>query len=94
MKTTKQIEIPITSRARTYGYIIWGKAQAQPMDLFIGNNETVDIETKDNIQRAKHVDQKQKRISLGISFTTSIDKDHTIYVLKSTTPGRISLSTR
>jgi hypothetical protein len=94
MKTTKQIEIPITARARTYGYIIWGKKQAEAMDLFIGNSETVDITTADNVQKAKRVDRKQKRISLGYRFTNSIDKKHNVFVLTSVKPGRVILSTR
>ncbi len=94
MKMATTIEIPITARARTYGYIIWSRKQTVDMELFVGKNVTIDIETSDGLTKTKRVDRKQKRISLGYKFTRALEKRHTVFILTRLKPGRISLSTR
>lgn len=94
MSQTKQIEIPLNNRARTYGYIIWRKKDDEAMSQLIGKSKVLDIEVGNTVQKAKRIDIDQRRISLGYRMTKSFDKQHTYYVLECPKPGRLRVSTR
>ena len=94
MPQTKPIVIPITRRARTYGYIIWRKKDDEVMGQLLGNNEVLEIEVANTVQKRKHVDRKQRRISLGYRMTQSFDKHHTEYLIECPKPGRLRVWTQ
>jgi len=59
------IEIPISNRARQYGYIFWAKTMDPEVKKFLGKREKVDVWFEDSNIGTKNVDWKYRRISVG-----------------------------
>jgi len=73
MGKSTTVEIPITERARKYGYVIWRKSQDEEVRALLGEADSIDL-CGDIDQRGKNVDWKQRRVSITYRFTRSLPK--------------------
>jgi hypothetical protein len=94
MSTSQAVEIPITKRARTYGYIIWRKRHTEEMSRLIGKCEVVDLAIGNTQQKGKRIDRKQRRISLGYRLTRSLSRDLKFFRIEMLKPGNLRISFR
>jgi len=78
---TKLVEIPITERARRYGYLIWRKKQDGEVRALLGEVGCVAICGAVE-QQAKRVDWKQRRISVTYSFTRGLPGSASKFLLQ------------
>ena len=90
MSTRVTVEIPITARAREYGYVIWRKGQDEEMHALLTDAEVVDICGATD-QTAKRVDWKQRRIGITYSFTRRLSKSAKCFRLRKAGKRTISL---
>lgn len=90
MSKSTTVEIPITERARKYGYVIWRKNQDSEVRALLGDAKSIDL-CGDIDQRSKNVDWKQRRISITYKFTRGLPKSVKRFRLKKV-GKRISLN--
>jgi hypothetical protein len=92
MKTSTVVELPITKRSRTYGYISWGKHTEDAMEQLLGKCATVDVQIGDVAFTGKNVDRNRKQISIGYRFTRALDQRLKFYRLECPKPGKLRVS--
>lgn len=88
------IEIPITQRARQYGYITWPKKRTSELRQLLGEHESVTVDLDGTDLGPKRIDWKYCRISLGPRKTQSLPESATLFVLDVTTVGTLTLEIR
>lgn len=77
------IELPITPRARTYGYIFWQKKMEDEIISAFKGKETVTVMLNTKNIGEKSVSYKYRRLSLGPTvLSREIPEDHTIFCIK------------
>ena len=84
------IRIPISKRARKYGYIIWPKSKDDEFRSLLSGEETVTIVFGNADLGKKEVDWKYRRISVGPTQTRQLSLEATSFQLISSAHGRIS----
>lgn len=90
-----EVRIPISERARKYGYIIWPKRLDEALkDLLGEDTESAEVVFDGTILGRKRIDWKHRRISVGPSRTASIDAGVSEYELASSRVGHIDVSLR
>jgi hypothetical protein len=67
-----RLEIPITSRAIKYGYIVWKKDDENKIKKFFGGRNNVEVIFLKEYLGLKNIDWKYGRISVGYSRTRKI----------------------
>ena len=85
------IRIPISARARKYGYIIWAKKQDEDVRKLLPNQEGVTVVFEDSDLGKKRVDWKYRRISVGPSQTRRLDLRASSFELSSPADGRLEV---
>lgn len=87
------IEIPITDRARKYGYVIWKKRHDDQMRGVLGDVTSVDL-SGDVVQLGKQVDWNQRRISITYTTTRGLPGSVTRFRLRRVKRGKLELRFR
>ena len=85
------IRIPISARARKYGYVIWPKKQDEDVRKLLPNQEGVTVVFEDSDLGKKRVDWKYRRISVGPSQTRRLDPGASTFELSSPADGRLEV---
>ena len=87
------IKVPITKRARTYGYVIWtSKTEATIEDFFRGK-QTVHLTLNGNNLGPKNISYAYRRLSLGVSKMKAISEKHTVFLL-SLSGNKLKITTK
>ena len=86
------LSIPITERARKYGYIIWShKMDTQIRGLFDGC-DTIDVVFENVRLGPKRIDWKYRRISVGPVQTRRISPSATVFGMRSLGSGSVEVT--
>lgn len=83
------MQVPISKRARQYGYVIWTKAVDQALEDLLGETPKIAVTFSSEDLGTKRVDWKYRRISVGRSRTARIDSDASTFVLSRPEAGRL-----
>jgi hypothetical protein len=83
--------IPISARARKYGYVIWTKKQDDDVRKLLDNREVVTVVFEDADLGKKRVDWRYRRISVGPSQTRQLDPQTLSFELSSPADGRLEV---
>lgn len=76
------LRIPITERARKYGYLTWTKDDDEKVVQLIGNRKTIRVVLNGADLLEKRIDWKYRRISLGYKHTRRIPSDATEFLVE------------
>ena len=87
-----KLTLPISDRARKYGYILWAKKTEKQVADFLGDREEVEIYFNDTFIGSKKVDWKYRRISIGYSRTRNLSLNLKKFLLKLEDKGRLKVS--
>ena len=90
MSKRKIVSIPISERARKYGYIIWGKALDEDVRSVLGDVETVDF-CGDVTQTGKRIDWAQRRVSITYSVTRGLPQTKKSFEITKKSKGVVKL---
>ena len=66
------VEIPITQRARQYGYVFWTRQLDEQMQELLGNTDVAEVALDGKLIGKRRVDWKYRRISVGPTHTKSL----------------------
>jgi len=77
-----ELKLPITERARKYGYIIWPKVMDRDIYGFLGEIEKAEIWFENSLLGEKNIDWKHRRISIGYTRTRTLPANVMNFVLK------------
>lgn len=86
------VRIPISERARRYGYVIWPKSQDDEVKKLIPDQEIIVVSFDNRDLGKKRVDWKYRRISVGSSHTRTLGKEISDFELRSPTSGCLQIS--
>lgn len=73
------LRIPITERARRWGYIYWRMQQHEEVKKFLRNAPTVAIWLNDSYLGEKRVDWNNHRISIGPGKSKKLNQNVSIF---------------
>ena len=85
------IEIPISRRARSYGYLFWPKASDREMAEILGESATAVVVLDGVTLGEKRVDWKYRRISLGQSKTRSLSPSASRFRVSAAADGSLQV---
>jgi hypothetical protein len=74
--------VPISDRARKWGYVIWPRALDSEMHALLGDAQTASVSFQGADVGSKRVDWQHRRISIGPSKTRSLPGSVTGFVLE------------
>ena len=86
-----ELRLPISDRARKYGYIFWKKKEEKQVRKFLGDRNDVDLFFFDEHLGNKRVDWKIRRISVGSKRTRNLPAKFKNFVLKFNAQGEIKM---
>ena len=73
--------VPISDRARKWGYVIWPKALDNEMHALLGHAQTANVSFQGAEVDSKRVDWQHRRISIGAKKTRSLPASVRRFVL-------------
>lgn len=88
------ISIPISERARKYGYVIWPKKLDSQIQELLSGRETVDVVFQNTDVGQRRIGWKYHRISIGPSHTRGLDPKIRNFELTSPRDGRLEVTCR
>ncbi len=83
------LEIPITGRARKYGYIFWSAVQDSEVEKFFGKVTNIDLWFENSYLGKMRIDWQHRRISVGWSRTRPLGANINTYNLKFNKDGSL-----
>lgn len=86
--------IPLTNRARQYGYVIWPKKADPAVRSLVGEMETIEILFNGQELGRKRIDWRYRRISLGRRSTQLLPEETSTMTLSVDRTGRLAVTTR
>lgn len=86
------IDLPITDRAREYGYVFWDKKTDQMLRDFLGERDSVSVWFNSTFIGERKIDFKYRRISVGYRFTRGLPLKFTKFVLELDMNGALKVS--
>ena len=92
MANPKEVIIPITKRAREYGYVIWKKSDEPQMRQLLGKREEIAIILFGGKHGTKRVDWGRSRISIGYRWTRLIEATQVDFVLQMNRSGELEIT--
>ena len=66
------MDLPISDRARRYGYLIWPKSADEEVHALMAGAQTVEVVFNGSDLGEKRVDWRHRRISIGPRKTQSV----------------------
>lgn len=78
--------VPISDRARKYGYFIWPKAADSGMQTLLAGAQTVELSFNGAAAGTKNVDWKHRRISVGPKLTRDMPETASSFVIEFEAP--------
>lgn len=85
--------LPITTRARNYGYVIWPKQFDALMQSELRGAEEVNVYFNDSFIGKKTVDWQRRRISIGYSCTRTLPSTKIAYRITFESPKKLTVYT-
>ena len=85
------VRIPITSRARTYGYVIWPKALDAEIRQVLRDDGEVKVVFEGSDLGSRTVAWKYRRFSVGPSHTRDLSESLSVFELSSPSPGWVDV---
>jgi hypothetical protein len=85
------LEIPISERAREYGYIFWPYRMDEKVRQFFGDCDGVVVMFEDSNLGEKRIDWEFRRISLGYKQTKGLDESLRVFKLTFLRNGRLQV---
>lgn len=73
-KESRSVSIPLTPRAKKFGYIIWKKKMDPEIKEILGDDDFITLKIQDQEVMKKHIDWKQRRISITYKLTRSLSE--------------------
>lgn len=92
MADAKEVIIPITKRAREYGYVIWKKNNDLQMRQLLGKREEISVILFGGKHGTKRVDWKYGRISIGYRWTRQIEEEKINFILRINRRGELEIT--
>ena len=86
--------IPLTERARQYGYLIWPKKADPDIRNLLGDKETIEVVFDGRELGRKRIDWRYRRISVGPRNTRPLPEETTTITLSVGPAGRLAVTTR
>jgi len=74
--------VPISPRARKYGYLIWPSSADQEIRGLLGESKTVQVTFRGQEAGMKNVDWKHRRISIGPRLTRELPEEMEVFALE------------
>ena len=85
--------IPLTNRARQYGYLFWPKKADPGIRSLFGDKETIEIVFNGRELGRKRIDWRYRRISVGPRNTRPLPEETTTMTLSVDRTGRLAVTT-
>lgn len=85
------VQIPITDRARKYGYVVWPKAKEREVSSLLDGKTKIAVRLVGNDLGVKRIDWKYRRISLGYNWTRRVLTGKRVYVLSIENNGMLKV---
>ncbi len=86
-----ELSLPLTDRARKYGYITWPKARAAELRGLLGDGDNLTLVLPTGREKRGKVDWKHNRLSVGPSSTRSLPPNIQSIRLVLSAPGKIEI---
>lgn len=83
------VRVPITNRARRFGYVIWSKQLEQDVERVLQGADRVAVCFMGDDAGEKRVDRKYRRISVGRRRTGALPSSAEMFVLTRADDGRL-----
>lgn len=74
--------IPISKRAKEYGYVIWHKGQDSMVRALLADKQRFRVFLQGSDRGEKNVDWAHRRISIGYKWTRQLPENATNYHLE------------
>lgn len=87
-----RLEIPISSRARQFGYVIWPISLDQEVSKVLDGADAVDLWLDSSFLGHKNVDWKYRRISLGYRQTRALPPSVKVFVISRRRDGAVQVT--
>lgn len=81
MQGERRVIVPISERARKYGYLFWPKAADGDVRALLGEVQTVELSFNGDAIGTRTVDWRHRRISVGPRRTRDLPDAVTNFVL-------------
>jgi len=88
------LTIPISERARHYGYVIWSKKMDYEVRSFLGKMNKAEVWFESSLLGEKNIDWKYRRISIGYARTRKLPLDVKEFVLNFDKKGALKIICR
>ena len=75
------LKVPITNRARQYGYFIWPAKQDEEIKRVFRGVSKIDVWFESSYLGEKNIDWRNRRVSLGPRQTRSVAPESSVYLL-------------
>ena len=85
------LQIPITDRARKWGYVFWSKKLDRDVLPFLGQRQQVDVWFEHSNLGTKNVDYDHRRISIGYKLTRKLPANVSTFVLSIDRNGKLTV---
>ena len=86
------LEIPISNRARQWGYVFWPKENDDEMKRLLGKKNEVEVRFDDSSLGSKKVDWTHRRISVGWKRTRNLPSSVKVFRLSMLSDGRLKIT--
>jgi hypothetical protein len=84
--------VPISKRARQYGYVIWPKRLDDIIRGLFGKKQKIRVEFQNSDLGEKNIDWQHRRISIGYARTRDLGENDSVYRLELLANGRLRIS--
>lgn len=84
-------EIPISARAKRFGYLFWRAKENERMEKLLGSAKSIGIWFNNSYLGTKQIDWKYHRISIGYARTRDLDETVTQFRLSIRPDGALRI---
>ena len=88
------LEIPISERARRWGYVFWTKKMDKEVRPFLNKHQRIDVWFDDSKLGLKNIDYENRRISVGYKLTRPLPAEISTFVLSLDKKGVLKIKCR
>lgn len=85
------VRIPISDRARKYGYVIWPKKLEAEVKAILPQQESIVVTFNDQSIGERRIDWKYRRISVGPSHTRCLPDNVSTFEVSAPSAGKVAV---
>jgi len=86
------LRVPLSQRARRFGYIFWPQAMDEEVERFFGVLKTVEVVFENSYLGEKRIDRAYRRISVGWRQTRRLPREVSTFRLSFKKDGKLYIA--